>query len=168
MAEKRKSERTMRIGIDPATVDQQAAATSRPPARGEMHAWRTQHQKRDTPFYKLLESVYDAVLKAGQPAVVGWPWTSMLSLIANRKPLSAPSAARLRGASNWRIHACGECPAPVGRPKGVLELSEVYCTILEIHSCIQDGLAKGVPEVSPCRRAPARLRFSDFQITGLA
>ena len=62
MAEKRKSERTMRIGIDPATVDQQAAATSRPPARGEMHAWRTQHQKRDTPFYKLLESVYDAVL----------------------------------------------------------------------------------------------------------
>jgi len=62
MAEKQRAERTMRIGIDPAIVEQRAAATPRPSARGEARAWRTQHQKRDTPFYKLLESVYDAVL----------------------------------------------------------------------------------------------------------
>ncbi|HOF62376.1 MAG TPA: hypothetical protein PLM82_12435, partial [Candidatus Latescibacteria bacterium] len=62
MAEKQRAKRTMRIGIDPATVDQQAATTSRSPARGEAHTWHTQHQQRDTPFYELLESVYDAVL----------------------------------------------------------------------------------------------------------
>ena len=62
MAENQRTDRTMRIGIDPATVDQQAAASPRPTARGGARAWRTQHQKRDTPFYKLLDSVYDAVL----------------------------------------------------------------------------------------------------------
>ena len=61
MAEHQKFDKTMRIGIDPATVDQQASAVPRGAIRVG-RVWRTQSEKRDTPFYKLLESVYDAVL----------------------------------------------------------------------------------------------------------
>ena len=57
------SDRTMRIDIDPtAAAGKQAAVTARPPQRPGGRTWRTQHVQRDTPFYKLLESVYDAVL----------------------------------------------------------------------------------------------------------
>ncbi|HRU18982.1 MAG TPA: ATP-binding protein [Kiritimatiellia bacterium] len=52
------SERTMRIGIEPSEATQPARAVPRTGGR----TWRTQHVRRDTPFYKLLESVYDAVL----------------------------------------------------------------------------------------------------------
>jgi PAS domain S-box-containing protein len=61
MAEYPKFDRTMRIDIDPTAVGKPVV-----PAYSAVHAggrtWRTQHIKRDTPFYKLLESVYDAVL----------------------------------------------------------------------------------------------------------
>ena len=56
------SDRTMRIDIDPATVVKQMPVTPRLPSRPGGRTWRTQHALRDTPFYKLLESVYDAVL----------------------------------------------------------------------------------------------------------
>ena len=61
MAEHQKFDKTMRIGIDPATVDQQASAVPHGAIRVG-RVWRTKSEKRDTPFYKLLESVYDAVL----------------------------------------------------------------------------------------------------------
>lgn len=56
------SQRTMRIGIDPLESDRVAAEAPRPAVRPGGRSWRTQHVQRDTPFYKLLESVYDAVL----------------------------------------------------------------------------------------------------------
>jgi PAS domain S-box-containing protein len=62
MTEHRKLDRTMRIDIDPATVDRHAAMVPRAAVHAGGRTWRTQHAKRDTPFYKLLESVYDAVL----------------------------------------------------------------------------------------------------------
>ena len=62
MSGKHKFDRTMRIGIDPATVDKQAAPVPRGAVRVGVPSWHAQHEKRDTPFYKLLESVYDAVL----------------------------------------------------------------------------------------------------------
>ena len=52
----------MRIDIDPAAADKLAAGSARPAPRPGGHTWRTQHVRRDTPFYKLLESVYDAVI----------------------------------------------------------------------------------------------------------
>ncbi len=52
----------MRIGITPAdTAGAGEAVPSRVPRAGG-RTWRTQHVQRDTPFYKLLESVYDAVV----------------------------------------------------------------------------------------------------------
>jgi PAS domain S-box-containing protein len=52
------SDRTMRIGIEPSEAGARAPRLApRPGGR----TWRTQHTQRDTPFYKLLESVYDAV-----------------------------------------------------------------------------------------------------------
>ena len=57
------SDRTMRIGIDPsASCNRVAEVSPRPALRPGGRTWRTQHAQRDTPFYKLLESVYDAVL----------------------------------------------------------------------------------------------------------
>ncbi len=55
-------DRTMRIGIDPTSADALAALPAPNPPRGGGRTWRTQHVQRCTPFYKLLESVYDAVI----------------------------------------------------------------------------------------------------------
>lgn len=55
------SDQLMRIGIDPTDVGANEAAV-RPVSRSGGRTWRTQHLQRATPFYKLLESVYDAVL----------------------------------------------------------------------------------------------------------
>ena len=56
------SDRTMRIGIDPSASCSRVNEPPRPALRPGGRTWRTQHAQRDTPFYKLLESVYDAVL----------------------------------------------------------------------------------------------------------
>ena len=62
-AEENRLDKTMRIDIDPATVDARARGAVRPPQRSRSRTWRSRTLlKRDTPFYKLLESVYDAVL----------------------------------------------------------------------------------------------------------
>jgi len=61
-AEKIPSDRTMRIDIDPSETYNRPAEPVRPASRTGGRTWRTQHVQRDTPFYKLLESVYDAVL----------------------------------------------------------------------------------------------------------
>ena len=61
-ADNSSSDKTMRIGIDPADADNVVPATVRPVPRPGGRTWRTQHERRDTPFYKLLESVYDAVI----------------------------------------------------------------------------------------------------------
>lgn len=58
----RSTDRTLRIDLDPAAADARAALTPRPVSRTGGRTWRTQHLQRNTPFYKLLESVYDAVL----------------------------------------------------------------------------------------------------------
>ena len=52
----------MRIGIDPSAADTPQSGIVRPTLRATGRTWRTQHERRDTPFYKLLESVYDAVI----------------------------------------------------------------------------------------------------------
>jgi PAS domain S-box-containing protein len=52
----------MRIDIDPAMTDIPLPGAVRPMPRLGGRTWRTQHVRRDTPFYKLLESVYDAVI----------------------------------------------------------------------------------------------------------
>jgi PAS domain S-box-containing protein len=53
----------MRIGIDPSESRVTPALIVRSATtRSGGRTWRTQHVQRDTPFYKLLESVYDAVL----------------------------------------------------------------------------------------------------------
>ncbi len=52
----------MRIDIDPTDIGGVPAAPARPAVRSGGRTWRTQHVQRATPFYKLLESVYDAVL----------------------------------------------------------------------------------------------------------
>ena len=62
MADNKCSDRTMRIGIDPAATDRHDAEPSHASPRVSGRAWRTQHVQRCTPFYKLLESVYDAVI----------------------------------------------------------------------------------------------------------
>lgn len=62
MADRKESDRTMRIDIDPGTVDMRSALPAKPDLRRGGHTWRTQHIQRCTPFYKLLESVYDAVI----------------------------------------------------------------------------------------------------------
>jgi PAS domain S-box-containing protein len=54
------SDRTMRIGIEPSEAGKEVSP--RPAPRPGGRTWRTQHAQRDTPFYKLLESVYDAVV----------------------------------------------------------------------------------------------------------
>lgn len=93
-------QRTMRIGIDPTESDRCAAEKSapRPVLRSGGRSWRTQHIRRCTPFYKLLESVYDAVLittrdgkilecneraseffQIGTSALVGRPVISLIS-----------------------------------------------------------------------------------------
>jgi PAS domain S-box-containing protein len=56
------SDKTMRIDIDPATADKLLPGAVRPMPKAGGRTWRTQHVLRDTPFYKLLESVYDAVI----------------------------------------------------------------------------------------------------------
>ena len=61
-AENKSSDKTMRIDIDPATSERLAAMSPRPAPRSGGRTWRTYHVERCTPFYKLLESVYDAVL----------------------------------------------------------------------------------------------------------
>lgn len=65
MAEKnQRSDRTMRIDIDPDTVDRRDPVQSRGAKRSqaERESWRTHREQRCTPFYRLLESIYDAVL----------------------------------------------------------------------------------------------------------
>ena len=63
MADRKCADRTMRIGIDPAAADRHdAVSSSRLSPRVSGRTWRTQHVQRCTPFYKLLESVYDAVI----------------------------------------------------------------------------------------------------------
>ncbi len=63
MSEARKFDKTMRIDIDPAAIDKKSVDIGQRQVRpGAGRTWRTQYVKRDTPFYKLLESVYDAVL----------------------------------------------------------------------------------------------------------
>lgn len=57
------SDRTMRIDIDPETVDNSAGRSASPRTqRSGGRTWRTSHVQRCTPFYKLLESIYDAVI----------------------------------------------------------------------------------------------------------
>lgn len=51
----------MRIGILPSEGSSTVAISARE-VKSDGRAWRTQHLQRDTHFYKLLESVYDAVL----------------------------------------------------------------------------------------------------------
>lgn len=57
------SDKTMRIDIDPAASDKPGGspAADRPQRPGG-RTWRTHHVQRCTPFYKLLESIYDAVI----------------------------------------------------------------------------------------------------------
>ena len=55
------SDRTMRIDINPSETCCREGDASRSPSRPGGRTWRTQHVQRDTPFYKLLESIYDAV-----------------------------------------------------------------------------------------------------------
>ena len=64
-----RSEKTMRIGIDPTEAAPKADAM-RTASRSGGRTWRTQREQRDTPFYKLLESVYDAVLITGRSGKV--------------------------------------------------------------------------------------------------
>ena len=56
--------RTTRIDIDPTEVASLSCPVPRPTARIRTisRTWRTHHIQRTTPFYKLLESIYDAVL----------------------------------------------------------------------------------------------------------
>jgi len=94
-------QRTMRIDIDPTESDRRAVGESvlRPVVRSSGgRSWRTQHIRRCTPFYKLLESVYDAVLittrdgkilecneraseffQIALPALIGRPVISLIS-----------------------------------------------------------------------------------------
>ncbi len=58
----RRPDRTMRIDINPSEVGGRAGEPRVVTPRAGGRTWRTQHVRRDTPFYKLLESVYDAVL----------------------------------------------------------------------------------------------------------
>ncbi len=62
MADHKRFDRTMRIDIDPTVSDKLAAMSAQSPPRAGGRTWRTQHVQRCTPFYKLLESVYDAVI----------------------------------------------------------------------------------------------------------
>jgi PAS domain S-box-containing protein len=62
LPENSRPDRTMRIDIDPSELGGRAAETTGSVPRAGGRTWRTQHLRRDTPFYKLLESVYDAVL----------------------------------------------------------------------------------------------------------
>ncbi len=65
MAEKlQRFDRTMRIDIDPDTVDRRGPVQNRGAKRSpiERQSWRTNREQRCTPFYRLLESIYDAVL----------------------------------------------------------------------------------------------------------
>ena len=52
----------MRIDIDPTIAGKSSLLSARFPTRAGGRTWRTQHVQRCTPFYKLLESVYDAVI----------------------------------------------------------------------------------------------------------
>jgi PAS domain S-box-containing protein len=54
---------TMRIELDPTTLvrKDQPAPGGKPPPVPESRPWRQDSAERATPFYKLLESVYDAV-----------------------------------------------------------------------------------------------------------
>lgn len=54
-------ERTMRIDISPSSVVRRPVP-SPVPAAGIARPWRDRRVARDTPFYQLLESVYDAVI----------------------------------------------------------------------------------------------------------
>ncbi len=60
--DKKRLDKTMRIELVPAVTERSAPRLPLPALEGRKSAWRTQHLKRETPFYKLLESVYDAVL----------------------------------------------------------------------------------------------------------
>jgi PAS domain S-box-containing protein len=59
----------MRIGIEPTEASPQPPLPRAAPRPGG-RTWRTQHVQRDTPFYKLLESVYDAVLITTRPGKI--------------------------------------------------------------------------------------------------
>jgi len=62
MAESKSPDKTMRIDIDPTIAGKSSLLSARFPTRAGGRTWRTQHVQRCTPFYKLLESVYDAVI----------------------------------------------------------------------------------------------------------
>lgn len=66
MAEKHKrsSDKTMRIDIDPDTVNQRGMADARgqKSVSNQRQSWRNKREQRCTPFFRLLESIYDAVL----------------------------------------------------------------------------------------------------------
>ncbi|MDD4018327.1 MAG: ATP-binding protein [Kiritimatiellae bacterium] len=62
-AEENRLDKTMRIDIEPFAVDAGVRVAVPVPQRSRSRTWRSRTLlKRDTPFYKLLESVYDAVL----------------------------------------------------------------------------------------------------------
>lgn len=62
-AESKRPDKTMRIEVTPSPTERQPRDTAVSATKGRGRTWRTQClKKRNTPFYKLLESVYDAVL----------------------------------------------------------------------------------------------------------
>ncbi len=58
------ADKTMRIDIDPDTVESRDMAVARGQKRdlSRRQSWRTSRDQRCTPFFRLLESIYDAVL----------------------------------------------------------------------------------------------------------
>jgi len=60
----RSSDKTMRIDIDPDTVDRRGMADARgqKSVLNRQQSWRNKREQRCTPFFRLLESIYDAVL----------------------------------------------------------------------------------------------------------
>lgn len=61
MTDQGRPDRTMRIDINPADIDLGGKVKQDQPPRQVSGRWRVRSSERSTPFFKLLESVYDAV-----------------------------------------------------------------------------------------------------------
>jgi len=61
MTDQGRPDRTMRIDINPADIDLGGGVKQDQPSRHVSGRWRVRSSERSTPFFKLLESVYDAV-----------------------------------------------------------------------------------------------------------